>query len=1139
MPPVVAAAAAGVLAGFSGVAVFGLAAGLATGLAVAGLSLGLSLITEALAPDLDFSVSARDRSANARATAEPRTLVFGEVALGGQLALFESTGASNEFLHIVVAHADHPCDAITGWQANNELAGPVDQSGNVTGGRFADHLRLVGHLGAFDQAAAPNLVSEIGNWTTEHRGGGISYTEARLKWSADVWPNGFQGIRAVVRGTLAYDPRDTGAALVSSDTSSPSIFSTAAPHGLTAGQNVWVKNHIGAVTTLDSQPIRFTGRWHQVATVPGASSLTLRDRDGQDVAFSTGGADGTVTAMAWTDNWAVLVRMYLTHWATFDAQDDEIDDTVLAANANICDEQVALTPEPKTAVVPSSTVTANVDLNALDLTDQMPFPLGHPVRIASTGTPPAPLVAGTVYYSIPDAEIQVRGVGSLNTLLLAAFGIVIELTQLAASQADAEAGTFIDLTDAGTGTHTLIDAADRLFIADGATWKTGDAIDLTSTDTLPAGLPASGFAIRLDGQFFQVATTLENARALVPIAFTDAGAGDHTATRVSQPRYTCNGVVKLGAKPHRALEELMTAAAGVVVREAGLVKIYAGAATTATGATDETDMRDADLNVVPFLPRSEIFNEVRGTFVDPDKFWTEGDAPPQSNALYRSQDNGDPLVRDLKLPFTTDPVAAQRLFKIALERARQGASLTFPAKPRKYGTAVWDVEPLTIDHLGYAAKPFRVMGWSQREDFGIDLLYREEAPEVWDWNLGDETTIDPAPNSNLPDALDIDPPGGLAFAEQLYETRDGSGVKARAVLTWMDADNVFVTDGGGYQLAYKLAADTVFIVRPQVTESVDRIDDIAPGLYDFKVRAISILQSKSAYGPVLTKEVFGLSAAPAAPQDVTISAIGGLAVIRWRLAVELDVREGGQFKFRHSPLFSGATWAASTSIAGVDGEAIDGKQTSASLPLKPGTYLMRAFDSSTLQSPVVAVTTKQASVLAYTDTDTLSEHPVWLGTHSGTAAPESVLKLDGASLIDDWGLVDSVGLWDAEGGIRATGTYDFAAGFDFGSVVRRRLTVDITVQIIEPLDLFDSRTALIDTWGDFDGVDVAAADAVVWVRHTDDDPAGSPVWSAYERLDSAEFEARAIDKPQLRLSSSDPAYNIEVSAVTITAAEVV
>jgi hypothetical protein len=67
----------------------------------------------------------------------------------------------------------------------------------------------------------------------------------------------------------------------------------------------------------------------------------------------------------------------------------------------------------------------------------------------------------------------------------------------------------------------------------------------------------------------------------------------------------------------------------------------------------------------------------------------------------------------------------------------------------------------------------------------------------------------------------------------------------------------------------------------------------------------------------------------------------------------------------------------------------------------------------------------------------------------------------------------------------------------------------------------------------------AAGDAIVYVRHTDDDPAGtSPAWSAWERLDSAEFDARGFEF-RVDLSTEDAAFNIAVSELGIDAEELV
>lgn len=80
----------------------------------------------------------------------------------------------------------------------------------------------------------------------------------------------------------------------------------------------------------------------------------------------------------------------------------------------------------------SSTFTAN-DTND-QLTVSRIYKTGEKVRLSTTGTLPAPLALLTDYYSIYVDDTHIR---------------------LALSLADANAGTYIDLTDTGTGTHTI------------------------------------------------------------------------------------------------------------------------------------------------------------------------------------------------------------------------------------------------------------------------------------------------------------------------------------------------------------------------------------------------------------------------------------------------------------------------------------------------------------------------------------------------------------------------------------------------------------------------------------------------------------------------------------------------------------
>lgn len=139
------------------------------------------------------------------------------------------------------------------------------------------------------------------------------------------------------------------------------------------------------------------------------------------------------------------------------------------------------------------------------------FYTGTPVQFTTTGTLPAPLVVGTTYYAM-----QVDNVS---------------LIQVATSQANAIAGTFITLTDAGTGVHTIYQAG-AIIMADTSSFYTGTPVTLTTTGTLPAPLAISTtyYVIRLDSITIELATTLENAVLGIPIVVTDAGTGTQTIT---------------------------------------------------------------------------------------------------------------------------------------------------------------------------------------------------------------------------------------------------------------------------------------------------------------------------------------------------------------------------------------------------------------------------------------------------------------------------------------------------------------------------------------------------------------------------------------------------------------------------------
>lgn len=605
----------------------------------------------------------------------------------------------------------------------------------------------------------------------------------------------------------------------------------------------------------------------------------------------------------------------------------------------------------------------------------------------------------------------------------------------------------------------------------------------------------------------------------------------------SERRYALNGGFTLDRAPKDIITDLANAMAGYAVRSDGTWYLEAGAYTAPTITLTDADLRAPD-RVRTRVSRRENFNGVRGVFSAPENNWQPDDFPPVRSATYLAEDDGLETWKDIELPFTASASMAQRLAKIDLLRARQQITVDMPCKLSALRVRAGSVVAVTSDYYGWPAKPFRVRGWSLVVDqdaagaplLGVNLSLREIAPNVYDWDASEEQPYDAAPDTNLPDPFTISPPGVPAVTESLVDIY--GDVTAHAVVTWGESVSGFVR---AYQLEYRLADVGSWVVRPQTEGLRDEILGIAPGVYEFRVKAVSERGVSSVYATARV-EITGLSGRPEDIAGLTLQAVSSLAVLQWTQAPDLDVLRRGRILVRHSEAMTGATWEDSYSVV----EALPGSATVAVVPLKAGTYLLKAEDSSGQQSANAAtINTKAATVLTYSSLASVTEHSAFSGTKSGCVVDGTVLKLSGAGQWDTIADVDALANVDAYGGFTGQGTYTFAAGIDLGSVKRVQLTTTLAMQTVQAVTLWDSRSGAMDTWLDTDGPSAGGVgDVVIEVRETDDDPSGTPTWSAWRRLVTADYIARAFEFRAL-LSVSDPAYNIQISQLGVAASEVV
>ena len=157
----------------------------------------------------DFTTQSQQRTQLIKQPTVPRRIIYGETRVSGVLAFAETTN-NNKYLHLVILLATHEVNQIGNIFINDQLL-TLDVNGNATApSQFANLIRIKKHLGADNQDADTNLISESdGKWTVDHKLSGIAYIYVRLEFDADAFPNGLPNISAIVQGKKVFDPRDS------------------------------------------------------------------------------------------------------------------------------------------------------------------------------------------------------------------------------------------------------------------------------------------------------------------------------------------------------------------------------------------------------------------------------------------------------------------------------------------------------------------------------------------------------------------------------------------------------------------------------------------------------------------------------------------------------------------------------------------------------------------------------------------------------------------------------------------------------------------------------------------------------------------------------------------------------------------
>ena len=329
-----------------------------------------------------------------------------------------------------------------------------------------------------------------------------------------------------------------------------------------------------------------------------------------------------------------------------------------------------------------------------------------------------------------------------------------------------------------------------------------------------------------------------------------------------------------------------------------------------------------------------------------------------------------------------------------------------------------------------------------------------------------------------------DSPSNIQATEHLYE--DGQSVLTAVELSWISP----MQRVSGFRVEYRIDNNNWLLV--DTTSPSVRLTGLRAGTLYIQIRSVNSLDRLSI--PALAQfNLVGKTAPPGNVQNLTIEPISAnSARLRWNQTVDLDVKTGGRVHIRHTNLTDGTgTWSNSVDLI----EAKSGAATEAIVPLIEGEILVKFEDDGGRQSAT------EASVIVDFP-DALGYYPATVRREDQDAPPFQGTKTNvlysnefDALCIDD---------------VTESGSYYFANTLDFGAAYAVDLKRYFVTRGFYPSDLIDSRLEDIDFWTDFDGGVIDQVNAQMYMRATNDNPSGTPVWSAWQQFVSGTFNGRAF-----------------------------
>jgi hypothetical protein len=427
---------------------------------------------------------------------------------------------------------------------------------------------------------------------------------------------------------------------------------------------------------------------------------------------------------------------------------------------------------------------------------------------------------------------------------------------------------------------------------------------------------------------------------------------------------------------------------------------------------------------------------------------------------------------------------------------------------RAFSVQVGDNISITNERLGFNNKQFEVVTWTftLTEDLQLEVLMtlRETSAAVFVPTAG---SVFESNNTGLPSPFFV-PGVGINTTVSLQILNEKVTIFLIVNVTSQSPE--FIDQ---VEVQFRETGTTDWIAVGAGELGRFEIIDLEPSQYDVRARAINTLGVRGQFEVLPAVDVSGKTTPPSDIVGLFADLNGGAVTLDWEPIPDLDL---SHYTVRHAVEETGATWANATTAA----IKVPRPASEITLPVKPGTYLLRAEDKTGNRSVnYTSAVVPLASLEEFSTSLTIDND----GTFPGT--------LDGVTFDTDALIISDTTSAPSSGEYMLNGVLDTGAPRRF----RARLDVttlrqDAGTGLWDDIPgLFDQFPENFDDWtGD---VQFADTDVKTFISLTQDDPSGSPTYTDFQQFKAGDFFARAA-RFMVRLKSTSPNVTPRVSRLT-------